>query len=54
MKDEIQALYDQIERDFPNGCQGLSCDECPLTPRDEVRYHLCQTLAKKIPSTEQK
>lgn len=30
MKEKIQALCEQVKRDFPNGCRGISCGDCPL------------------------
>jgi len=49
MKDRIQALLDQIHRDFPDGCRGMNCTTCPLrTTKDGVKHYLCQTLTEKM------
>lgn len=47
MKDKIQALLDQIKRDFPDGCDERDCSTCPLEQhptREGVL--LCDMLVK--------
>lgn len=45
MKEKIQKLLDQIKRDFPDGCTGLECSDCPLlTTKGGVQSHLCDAI----------
>jgi hypothetical protein len=45
MKDKIQRLLDQIKRDFPDGCDGLECKDCPLLAGiNDPRQGLCDAI----------
>jgi len=30
MNDKIEKLLEQIKKDFPVGCDGILCENCPL------------------------
>lgn len=46
MSEKIQKLLDQINRDFPDGCTGIDCDDCPLnlSASGDVGTDLCDLL----------
>ena len=47
MKDKIEKLLEQIKRDFPDGCAGLDCKDCPLGGHiDDVENGLCRAIQR--------
>lgn len=45
MKGKIETLLRHVKRDFPNGCIGFDCKDCPLlTSKDPVAVHLCKAI----------
>ena len=46
-EEKIAALVEHIKKEFPKGCKGVNCDDCPLL---HTNYKgLCVTMRELIP-----
>ena len=46
-EEKIAALVEHIKKEFPKGCIGVECKECPLHKVDFVttEYDICEMLS---------
>ena len=42
--DKIFSLITHIETEFPHGCEGVKCEECPLHQELGANQDLCNAL----------
>ena len=47
LEEKIAALVEHIKKEFPKGCTGVECKECPLHKVDFVttEYDICEMLS---------
>lgn len=53
MRDKIVCLVETTEKDFPNGCFGVACSNCPLDGAEcnTLEWYLCGALHDGMPRT---
>jgi len=45
-EEKIAALVEHIKKEFPDGCSGVLCSDCPVNKKeyDTVEYSVCELL----------